>query len=320
MHFLPKINPLYEHVSVKRINLPDMLDKLGKGGFTGCVTYTSLLFEASCLFASGKLIGAVCTEQDAKDKTGFEAIVLMFDKILRTGGTVNVYRMTADLAMCAHALIQGARLINGDEVRQVDIKNVLARLKSQELNGVVRFSTPERHALIFYKNGQAFGFHHDDAPALETSPDESRRVASLPGARLYVCATKPLEELMLQDLLQMLNLAKLWDAAAAHLAASPPQEAKPPQPVQDVGLQKEKLPELIEDLREIAMAYLSKQGSIMIDRLLEDAGGGSILFDSGKTSDFLEKVHRESQDIDSFAKIDEMIALMRSEIAGRLSL
>ena len=79
--------------------------------------------------------------------------MLLFDKVISVGGEINVYRMTADLAVCAHALVIGTRLFNGEEVRQVDIKGVLARLKGQGANGVVRFYTPERSAMMFYKDG-----------------------------------------------------------------------------------------------------------------------------------------------------------------------
>lgn len=318
MYFLPKLNPLYEHVAASRINVPDMLDKLGKGGFTGCVNYNAEGVEACCVFATGKMIGAIASEQGTKDKFGLEAIALLFDRIVRDGGSIDVYRMTPDLAMCSHALIQGTCLFSGDEIRQVDMKGILARLKNQEMNGVVRFSTEERHALIFYRNGQPIGFYHDGASELDTSPDESRKIAALPGARLHVRVTRPLEELLLQDLLQMLNLPKLWDAAMARRAAAATRQTEQQQPARPSEHGIGKLSELVDDLREIAAAYLSKQGSTMIDQLLTETGGAAILLDSARTAHFIEKVRQAAHVIDSHAKIDEMVELMKSEIAGRL--
>ena len=188
MHFLPKANPLYEHISAQKVIIPDVLEKLGKGGFTGYLSYSSATFESYCIFAKGKLICVISTEP-GREKTGFEAISALFDKIITTGGEINVYRMTSDLAMCAHALVLGTKLFNGNEVRQVDIKEMMTRLKNQGLNGVVHFYTSERYAMIFYMNGQPIGFYHDGAKAIETSPEESRKIAALPGARLDVCAT-----------------------------------------------------------------------------------------------------------------------------------
>jgi len=334
MHFLPKANPLYEQISADKVVIPEILEKLGNGHFTGYLSYTSGGFESYCIFAKGKLICAISTE-DNKDKTGFEAITLLFDKIFSSGGEINVYRMTADLAMCAHALVLGTKMINGDEVRQVDIKSLLSRMKNQDVNGVVHFYTAHRYAMMFYKNGLPIGFYHDGSRAIETTPDESRKVAALPGARITVRATKPIEELMHYDLLQMVNLGKLWTAASSR-QASPEQKETPPQvipapptqksepepvaqPVAVTGDLEKKLAELVDDLQEVAMAYLSREGRNLIERLIGEAGGNAVLLDNKKVDNLLATIEDESKVIDSHARIDEMIDLMRSEIAGRLA-
>src|SRR6185369_13183735 len=182
-------NPLYEQISTDKVLLPELLEKLGKGHFTGYLNHTSPGFECYCIFAKGKLICAISSE-GGRYKTDFEAITLLFDKVNSAGGEINVYRMTADLAMCAHALLLGTRILNGDEVRQVDIKSVLARIKGQGMNGAVRFYTDERSAMMFYKDGVPIGFYHDGIRTIETSPDEARKIAALPGARVDVCSTK----------------------------------------------------------------------------------------------------------------------------------
>ena len=332
MHFLPKANPLYEQISADKVVIPDILEKLGNGHFTGYLSYSSGSFEAYCIFAKGKLICAVSFE-DEKEKTGFEAITLLFDKIFCSGGEINVYRMTADLAMCAHALLLGTKLFNGDEVRQVDIKSMLTRMKSQDINGVVHFYTANRYAMMFYKNGLPIGFYHDGSRNIETSPDESRKVAALPGARLMVRSTKPIEELMHYDLLQMVNLSKLWNAASSRQASSQPSEPQQPQfpevslqqdkpltqPVLSTDNNEDKLAELVEDLQEVAMAYLSREGKHLIEKRISEAGGNSVLLDNDKTEAMLLQIEEEARVIDSHARIDEMIDLMRSEIAGRLA-
>ena len=338
MHFLPKANPLYEQISADKVIIPDILEKLGKGHFTGYLSYNAVNFEAYCIFAKGKLICAFSSELN-REKTGFEAITQIFDKIFSSGGEINVYRMTADLAMCAHALVVGEKLFNGDEVRQVNIKTMLASIKGQDMNGVVHFYTADRSAMMFYSNGLPIGFYHDGSRAIETSPDESRKVAALPGARLEVMSTKPLEDLMHYDLLQMVNLGKLWEAASSkqilpqtseaifptHVVPSQAQEvsvqAAPtrPQSAPTGGHSEEKLAELAEDLQEVAMAYLSREGRILIEKHIGSAGGHAVLLDNDKTEKMLSLIEEEAKVIDSHAKIDEMIDLMRSEIAGRLA-
>jgi len=317
MHFLPKANPLYEHISAQKVIIPDVLEKLGKGGFTGYLSYSSATFESYCIFAKGKLICVISTEP-GREKTGFEAISALFDKIITTDGEINVYRMTSDLAMCAHALVLGTKLFNGNEVRQVDIKEMMTRLKNQGLNGVVHFYTSERYAMIFFMNGQPIGFYHDGAKAIETSPEESRKIAALPGARLDVCATKPLEDLMHYDLLLMVNLGKLWESAIARNTVSRKNELKT-NISEDTVPDDKRLSELVDDLMEVAMAYLSREGREVIIKRLQDAGGSTILLDSEKTLIFLGQVEEDAKAIDSHARIDEMIDLMKSEIAGRLA-
>lgn len=343
MYFLPKANPLYEQISSEKVVLPGILEKLAKGQFTGYLSHTAQGFESYCIFAKGKLICAISTEND-RARTGFEAITLLFDKIFSIGGEINVYRMTADLAMCAHALVIGATNLKEVEVRQVDLKSMMTNIKTQSMNGVVRFSTEDRSAMMFYKNGQPIGFYHDKIRNIETTPDEARKVAALPGARVEVRSTKPLEELMMYDLMQMVNLPKLWEAAGSRKAAAPgkapspaqqpaaqsaeqevqqpvtpPPSATPSQPAQTAAYDEAKLTELVEDLKEVAMAYLSKEGKTLIEKHLGSPEAMTSLLDDAKVEALLKQFEDEAMGIDSHARIDEMIDLMRSEIAGRLA-
>jgi hypothetical protein len=352
MHFLPKANPLYEQISADKVILPDILEKLAKGHFTGYLSHIAAGFEAYCIFAKGKLICVICTEGE-RDRTGFEAVTLLFDKAISIGGEINVYRMTTDLAMCAHALVLGMKLLQSEEVRKVDMKSLLARIKNQDMNGVVRFFTDDRSAMMFYKNGQPFGFYHDRIKNIETSPDEARKVAALPGARVEVLTTRSIEELMISDLLQMVNLHKMWDAAnyrrskpvakapsaakGAPTAAADAPAVAAKEPIADAGKPAvaaneipqqsqapvertdEKLNELVEDLKEVAMAYLSREGRILIEKRVSEAGGNRVLLDDDKTEAMIQQIEDEARVIDSHARIDEMVDLMRSEIAGRLA-
>lgn len=317
MRFLPKANPLYEKISANNIVIPDVLEKLGNGGFTGYIKHSAPEFEFYGIFAKGKLLCAVSND-DGVDKTGFEAIVLLFDKVISAGGEINVYRMTADLAVCAHALAVGGRLFNGEEVRQVDIKGVLARLKGQDTNGVVHFYTSERSAMIFYINGLPIGFYHDDASSIESSPEESRKVAALPGARVEICSTKPLEELMQYDLLQMVNLQKLWESAVSRSAVLRPKDA-PSAGSSLSALSEQGLLDLVDDISEVASAYLSRAGREIVEKRIKERGGPAQLLDHSKRALFLAQIEADAMAADSHARIDEMIDLMKSEIAGRLA-
>jgi len=317
MRFLPKANPLYEKISANNIVIPDVLEKLGSGGFTGYVNHSAPEFEFYGIFAKGKLLCAVSSD-DGVDKTGFEAIVLLFDKVISAGGVINVYRMTADLAVCAHALAVGARQLDGEEVRQVDIKGVLSRLKGQGTNGAVRFYTSERSAMIFYKDGLPIGFYHDGASSIAISSEESLKIAALPGARVEICSTKPLEELMQYDLLQMVNLQKLWESASSRNALSRPKVA-PSSGFSVSTLSEQKLLELVDDISEVASAYLSRAGRAIVEKRIKEGGGPAQLLDDVRRAHFLAQVEADAMASDSHVRIDEMMDLMKSEIAGRLA-
>ncbi|MGB9082204.1 MAG: hypothetical protein WCD00_12975 [Desulfuromonadaceae bacterium] len=317
MRFLPKANPLYEKIAANNIVIPDVLEKLGTGGFTGYIHHSAPEFDFYGIFAKGKLLCALSCEE-GRDKTGFEAIMLLFDKVISAGGEINVYRMTADLAVCAHALTIGTRLFNGDEVRQVDIKGALARLKGQNANGVVRFYTSDRTAMIFYKDGLPIGFYHDGAGSISSSSEESLKIAALPGARVEISSTRTLEELIQYDLLQMVNLQKLWESARSRNAAMRPKEVYAA--VSSVSmLSEKKLLELVDDISEVASAYLSRAGREIVEKRINEGGGPSQLLDNAARALFLAQVEADAMVNDSHARIDEMMDLMKSEIAGRLA-
>jgi hypothetical protein len=317
MRFLPKANPLYEKISANKIVIPDVLEKLGSGGFTGYIHHSAPEFDFYGVFAKGKLLCALSSEE-GREKTDFEAIVLLFDKVISAGGEINVYRMTADLAVCAHALTIGPRLFNGDEVRQVDIKGALSRLKGQNTNGVVRFYTSDCSAMIFYKDGLPIGFYHDGAGSIDSSPEESRKIAALPGARVEICSTRTLEELIQYDLLQMVNLQKLWESARSRNMAIRPKEVSAAGPAAS-ALSEKKLLELVDDISEVASAYLSRAGRAIVEKRIKERGGPSQLLDDAGRTLFLAQVEVDALANDPDARIDEMIDLMKSEIAGRLA-
>lgn len=317
MFFLPKANPLYEKISANKIVIPDVLEKLGNGGFTGYLHHSTSEFEFYGIFAKGKLLCAVSSD-DGRDKTGFEAIARLFDKVISDGGEINVYRMTPDLAVCAYAMALGPRFFNGEEVRQVDIKGVLARLKGHDVNGVVHFYTPERSAMMFYKAGLPIGFYYDNASRIESSPDESLKIAALPGARVEVCSTRTLEELMQYDLLQMVNLPKLWESARSKNVPVRTKEVS----AADISfstISDQKLLELVDDLSEVAAAYLSREGRVIVEKRIKEIGGPSQLLDGTKRAQFFSQVEADAISSDSNDRIDEMVDLMKSEIAGRLA-
>ncbi len=317
MLILPQSNPLYQQIPSHHINLPDVLTKMSNGGFSGYLSYASPAAEAYLLFAKGALTDLLLVE-DERRKTGFEAINDLFNLVLTADGFFNVYRMTIDVVMCTHALLCGDQILQPQEVRTVDLKAVLERIKLESLNGTVLLSAPQHSAMIFYKEGAPIGFYHDASRQIETSPQAFQKVAALPDATIQILGSPPASDLILHNLLEMVNIDRLWEAAQARSASRTapvaPTAAAPPSAVSSAQLH-----EITDDLKEIATAYLSHQGAALIEQLLEEGGGSALLADSPQRAAFLAAVAAKSLSLDPEAKVDEMVDLMQSEIAGRLS-
>lgn len=330
MYILPRSNPLYENISVQSINLPDAISKLGAGGFTGYLGFGSSSAEGYFIFIKGSLISALMLHGSQR-KTGFEAINSLFTHAITEGGIINVYLMTPDIAVCTHAMLHGETTVKQEKVANIDLMTTLGRLKTQQANGTVLFSTPERNAMIFYKEGTTIGFYHDAAKEIERTPTESQKIASLPDALVEVKTAPTAAVLSLQNFLESLNINKLWNTI---LSRSKPAESKPPSdiPKQDNQVTPSPsaspqtsehsvsvLKEIVSDLHEIAKAYLGRSGADLVDQLLNNAGGIQILQDSAKMKQFLATLSERAPEIDPEAKVDEMTDLMQSEVIGRLS-
>lgn len=328
---LPRPNPLYENIPTSSIHLPDTLKKMGSGGFTGYLGYGSANAEGYLVFIRGALISTLLLE-GSRRKTGFDAINALFLHLRSEAGMLNVYRMTAEVAMCTQALLHGTTILQEEPVAAIDLKGLLGRMKEQALNGTVLFRTAERSGMIFYQEGAPVGFYHDGAREVLLTPNETQKVAALPGAVVEVYSTPPVEELVHHNFLETLNLERLWQAGQPRTNNSQPQQpapaAPPPAATADIAPQEQQapavqqtdqLPELVEDLQEIAKAYLGRAGATLLDSLLENNGGHTVLLQPEKTTGILADLASQSLQLDPDARVDEMVELMHSEIAARLA-
>lgn len=315
MFLLPKGNPVYENVAAAKVKLPEMFDKLKGSGFTGYLNFTFPDAVVILFFEAGKLISAML-EQGPKKSTGFEAMAGLCSLIFSGGGSLSVYKLSKDLTMCLHAMIHGDVLYKGQELKLIDIKGLLEKLKAQRLNGCLCIYTEERTALIFYKEGSPLGFFHDGSTDIETSATESQKIAGLPGAKIDVLSTKSADELMHYDLLEMVNVAKLWESAVSR-HASEREKVRMEADAVDRKLATEKLSELEGDLKEVAMAYIGKMGASLVEKELNDRGGRSSLLDPVQVTAFLAGVERGAKLLTSMSKTREMLETMKNEIAER---
>jgi hypothetical protein len=315
MFLLPKGNPLYENIPASKVKLPEVLEKLQFGGFTGYLHFRFLNVEAILIFEGGKMISAML-ERGTTVFSAFEALAELSYLILGEAGNMSVYRLAKDLTMGVHALIHGEMLYRAQEIKLIDIKTLLEKVKADQLNGCLRIYTEDRTAIIFYKEGSPLGFFHDGSQDIETTAGESQKIAALPGAKVDVLSTKSAEELMGYDLMEVVNITKIWDTAMAKHQAIQESQRKETEE-RDRKAVNAKLAELEDDLKEIVAAYLGKVGKTLVEKELNDNGGRQCLLDKNGLARFLAGIEKGAKLLTSMTKLQEMLKAMEGEIAAR---
>lgn len=218
MILLPRGNPVKENIDPGRINLPDALRKLRSGAFTGYLRFDAAQSTGILIFEQGRLISALFEGGGARE-IAYDAITRIFATSLGGGATLDIFRLSNDLALSIHALLHGHLLYSGQEIKLIDIKALLGQMKEEELSGCLRIYTQDHIALIFYRKGTPLGFFHDGSTDLETTADSSLSVARLPGAKIDVLSTTADEEYILADLMESADISKLWNREVEKIAS-----------------------------------------------------------------------------------------------------
>jgi hypothetical protein len=137
MILLPRGNPVKEKIDPGRINLPDALRKLRSGAFTGYLRFDATRTTGIIIFEQGRLISALCEEGGSRQIAG-AALGRLFGISLGGGTTLDIFRLSTDLALSIHALLHGHLLYSGQEIKLIDIKSLLGQMKEEQLSGCLR--------------------------------------------------------------------------------------------------------------------------------------------------------------------------------------
>ena len=295
MFLLPKGSPLFENLAVSKLKLPDVLTKLSNGSFTGYASFVFQTNTAILVFEAGKLVSALVEGKDGKRESGFHALSSLAELMVTTGsGSLNVYKLSKDLTMCIHALLEGETLYKAQELKLIDIKTLLEKVKEDQMNGCLRIYTDEHSAMIFYKDGNPLGFFHDGASDIETSSTESQKIAGLPGAKIDLFSTQSADELMGTNLLEVTNIQKIWDTCVA-LHKSEIDKTNLERQERDRKVVSLKLAELEEQVKSIVGEYVGKVGRGIVDKEISDNGGNSCLIDPDGAEKFMKCVERAAK-------------------------
>ncbi len=303
MFQLPKGNPLFENLVASRLRLPDVVTKLANGSFTGYASFTFPDTTSILVFEAGKLISVTQESSNAKKLSGHEAMTNLAELMITCGsGVMDVYRLSRDLTVSIYSLMQGEVLYRSQELALIDIKTLLERVKNEAMNGCLRIYTDNRSAMIFYKDGNPLGFFHDGSQDIESSAGESQQIASLPGAKLDLYRSGSAEDLMANDLLDVLNISRIWETAVSRQQSvldKITKEREEKSKMQSSNI----LADLENQIRNIYIEAVGNVGRGIIDKELTSCGGSSCLLDPERAAKFIEGLERAAKLLINVKKI-----------------
>lgn len=211
MIYLPRGNPVKQKVNPARINLPEAMEKLRIGTFTGYLRFDAPQGAGVVLFQAGKLISSTFVNTDETERLiAYDAIAKIFEISILGHAVLNIYSLSSDLVLGIHALLHGRYLHKKLNLAQVDVQAQLNQIREEGLTACLRVYADGQTALIFYDHGYALGFFHEGLTELEQTADLSASVARLPEAKLDVLEIRSSDELVLADLMGSADLRPIW--------------------------------------------------------------------------------------------------------------
>ncbi len=311
MILLPRGNPVKEKLNPAKVNLPDALGKLHTGHFTGYLRFETRQGTGILIFHQGKMISALFSA-DGVHLTGYEAIGRIFSHSVAGNTSLDIYRLSTELAMGIHALLHGDVLYRGQALKLMDIRVLLGSLKEDAITGCLRIYTDDRVALIFYREGKPLGFFHDGSKDLETTADTSMSVAKLPGAKVDVLTTNVADESSLQDLMDAGQLTAIWQLvqaeAARHQKKSESGRAVP-------GTSSERRKSLLIYLQGVAEQHIGNIGIYLVEKEFDDLVLGS----ETSLQAFFANLTKAAKLVAGPKKVDVMLGEMRKGIQATLN-
>ncbi len=310
MFLLPKGNPLAENVPISKLQLPDALEKLKNGKLTGCAMFDFPSADCALVYDEGKLVTAI-VHRDGKeinDQAALQSLVEMM--LLASSGSFSVYALSKDITLSVMALVGGQATIDSQEIKLIDFKALLDRIKTEQMTACLKIYTPERAGLIFYRNGATVGFFHDSSSNIETSAGEVQMIAGLPGARVDLRVLADTDGLVL-DLAGLVDIRELWNASSAgNMFAAPSApvaaDSTPAAAQTEAAATIPSAAELENTIVELANQYIGKLGKTLAEKELMNIGGAASLNDSNKLQELLNAIEKGAKLLASANKIKEM--------------
>jgi len=306
MILLPRGNPVKEKVNPGKVNLPEALDKLRQGKFTGYLRFDFPAGTGVFIFEGGRFIEALF--ESAHDSLLMRsAISRVFAEALKLNGSLNIYRLSSDLALLLYGVVHSEVQHHGQELELINVRALLKRVRDERLNGCLRAYDRSRATLIFYRDGRPFGFFHDGAADLETAADCSTSIAREPGAKIDVLATLDSSGKLVTDLWETEDLAELWQAALAERSTGAVVTPAAPAALSAGDRQAQ----LRGVLRRVAQQYLGAFGASLAEK--EFAGLAEGPLDEARLATYCTRLAQAAELVVEADKVEEMLTEMKQE-------
>ena len=305
MILLPRGNPVKEKVNPGKVNLPEALDKLRQGKFSGYLRFDFPAGTGIFLFEGGRFVDALF--ESAHDSLlAHQAISRTFAESLKLHGALSIYRLAPELALLLHDVLHGEPLHQGQELELLNVRALLKRLCDERLDGCLRVYGGQRVALIFYRGGQPLGFFHDGAADVELTADVARSVARESGAKIDVLAAAEPPGRPLADLWETENLGEIWQTALAKQPAAAAAPAATPGPPVSEG---ERQALLLGAVRSVAQKYLGAFGASLAEKEFAALAQGPL--DPNRLANFFARLAQAAELVIEADKVQEMLAEMK---------
>lgn len=315
MFLMPKGNPLAENVPISKLQLPEALEKLKNGKLTGCAMFDFPSADCALVYDEGKLVTAIVhrDNKEIKDQAALQALVELM--LLASSGSFSVYALSKDITLAVMALVGGLASIDSQEIKLIDFKALLDRIKTEQMTASLKIYTPERAGLIFYRNGATVGFFHDASNSIETSAGEVQQIAGLPGARVDLRVLAENDGFIL-DLAGLVDIRSLWEASSGNIFATPKSSSPVPDTRPAVTTTATTAPVDLETaIMDLANQHIGKLGRTLAEKELMNIGGASALKNPDKLQELLAAIEKGSKLLASNNKIKEMKEAISSQVA-----
>ena len=309
MILLPRGNPVKEKVNPGKVNLPEALDKLRQGKFTGYLRFDFPAGTGLFIFEGGRFIDALFESAHDSLLTR-SAISRVFAEALKLNGSLNIYRLSPELALLLHGVVHSEVQHQGQELELINVRALLKRVRDERLTGSLRAYDKSRVTLIFYRDGRPLGFFHDGAADLETTADCAQSIAREPGAKIDVLASLDSAGKLIADLWETENLAELWQAVLGErlTATAGTPAAAGTTAILSAG---ESQAQMLGLLRKVAQRYLGAFGASLAEK--EFAGLAGSPLDEARLATYCTRLAEAAELVVEADKVEQMLAEMKRE-------